>query len=288
MLTIELIMQTIGNDIKTKTAQIILSNLFKSDDTEKLITKAINEICNQVQKIIDDAFMREYIAKTDSISSRISSYILTNDTEMLDELYSDASDMVHQLKRFNSLEGIIAFNSICSLHLIVVKALAEKKSKYYKDLTRLGKEYAQMLISKTPIINEIFSESVSHSRPCDISKPHQSFNGYSIKQDGFKEKYILKLYTYFNDYWKDNAMIYSESEMEIPQFDDQRRLNFLIHSNGGAFLEEATKYPQNKKIFDDFNVKARSERDSYLNMRLDISNKLINTITQACEQYKNL
>ncbi|PFU37212.1 hypothetical protein COK88_31405, partial [Bacillus cereus] len=89
------------------------------------VGRAVEEICNRIQKIIDQAFLDDYVDRCNSIARRLQGYPESQDENILHSIYDDGSDLVDHLTRFDKFEGITALVYICTLHLTDIKALSD-------------------------------------------------------------------------------------------------------------------------------------------------------------------
>ncbi|MEH7284889.1 hypothetical protein [Priestia megaterium] len=263
------------------------SQLFgQQDNTQAIISQAIEEICIRLTKAIDNAFMREYIADTNSIASRLLSYQETKDVDVLVGLFADASDTVQHLRLFDTIESISSCNYISTLHLVIIRALEEHKPNYRETLTRLGKDYAQWSESKAQRIIELTQESVKD--PFYYS--HFSLRrDYAVRDLFGSDNCTISFFTTYDDNWAtpdgDVNRIVQTEPITVPKnlFD-----SVVTPIQLASLTEEGKKDPRIVEAIDNLNKKALEEKSSFLNTRLDVSNGMKNTILNACKKWNNL
>ncbi|HSG30521.1 MAG TPA: hypothetical protein VLB82_03140 [Thermodesulfobacteriota bacterium] len=131
---------------------------------EQLFNNAINEIVNQLGRVIDNAFLREYLADIEHMRSELLTYAETKELRILHENREHASKIVHRLMGFNAQEGLGGFLCAANLHLMVIKALAGHNGDYKKTLQRKCKDYAAWAEHSANLFLERVKTSVS---PCE-------------------------------------------------------------------------------------------------------------------------
>lgn len=252
--------------------------------TEALITNAIKEICERLIKVIDNSFMQEYIADTNSIASRLLAYQETNDLSILDEIFADASDTVQHLRRFDTIESITSCNYISSLHMVTIKALAEYNSGYNETLKRVGKEYAEWSRSTVQRIIDLTNASIEKPFPIFVEAlitPNLA-QSYSVKlsTDNMCQ---LQLLTTYRDYWSSNSLKPLMSEYitifkrVCTESDNKRHLDMSVKDDYN-FLQEIRK----------FNEESEQIVTDILNQRLDVANAMKESILRACDTWDSL
>lgn len=272
----------------------LLTELFsQQNDNSSMITQAIEEICARLTKIIDNAFLREYIADTNSIASRLFSYAQTRDGALLDELFADASDTVHHLRPFDTIESITTCNYVCTLHLTITRALAENNSGYNEVIRTLGRDYAAWSESKVQRIIDLTNESVEEPIFFDNTMmPRYPGIGYSItEQSHSSENYNIVFFTYFINRWgvpetRDYQRIVQIEPISVPKllFSDL----YGIPGRGNTITEEGRRDPRIIAAINSLNERARQEKAAFLEERMVTANRIRDDILRACETWRNL
>ncbi|XER15435.1 hypothetical protein SATMO3_57290 [Sporomusa aerivorans] len=265
----------------TLAREIIRQMFGGQDNTASLVAAAIEEICNRLTKIIDNAFMQEYIADTNSIASRLNAYKDSGDVNILDEIFADASDTVHRLKRFDTIESITTCNYVSTLHLVATQALSEHNSGYRQTLQKLGKDYAEWSQAKSERIIELTRDSVGQLMIGSLSSKNINF-GYGIDAN----QNLIKFHATFLDMWGSPDFsswqyIRSEAVNINPQ-------HYFKDSNEYILNDEGKKDRKILEEFSKFQVYAKKSRDDFFNKRMDVANKLRNTILSACNRWRSL
>jgi len=274
-------------------ASAIVAQLFgEKNDTQALITHAIEEICKRLTKVIDNAFMQEYIADTNSIASRLLAYQETNDLNILDEIFADASNTVHRLRRFDTIESITSCNYISTLHLVATKALAEHNPQYNETLKRLGKEYADWSQSSAQRLIDHTNVSVTEPFP-NMSLYVEIRNDYDYKIiEGSDATDINQIV--FKSLYKDNwapagreALRWVESE-PINVLKSLCRHESIFSFSQLELTESGKKDPVLRNELRELNEKAQQAAKDFLGMRLDASNAMKESILYACNSWHAL
>ncbi|PRR87410.1 hypothetical protein [Bacillus atrophaeus] len=263
-------------------ASEIVAQMFGGrNNTEAIITRAVEEICTRLTKIIDNAFMEHYISITNSLASRLLTYQETNDLNLLDEIIADASDNYHNLKRFDTIESITSCNYVCTLHLVAAKASAEHNPGYSETIKRLGKEYAAWSQSTAHRLNDLTNASVDEPFVPGLDRPS---SGYTIKEFHLSSQNQLIFHTSYRDHWSYPDLKYVQSDpIPIPK-------EFCIkESTLEIFLtNEAKNDPKIKDALKNFYEKSKQSKMEFLGSRLDVSNAMVNSIHYACNSWNNL
>ncbi|AGF56484.1 hypothetical protein B0P06_005247 [Clostridium saccharoperbutylacetonicum] len=265
-------------------AGTLISMLFnRNSNTETMITAAVEEICNRITKAIDVAFMNEYIADTNSIANRLSAFNDSKDKDILDELFADASDTVQRLKRFNTIEGILAFNYICTLHLIIIQALSEYNIGYKETLSRTGKEYSELSKSKSDIIVNLTRDSID-----PINFEGLDHGGYTIEthtRGAFTEYATIKFDARFLDRWENSPHVITSDPFELTN-------PMMYYAEGFPSRLLLTPSAQRDTSIinkhSEFIIKAQKEWESYLDNKLVFPRRIESTILSACKKWESL
>ncbi|EEH97758.1 hypothetical protein PMY56_16035 [Clostridium tertium] len=287
-----------GGNIQEKVASEIISQIFKDkNDFGEIVSEAVEEVCKRIIKAIDNAFMKEYIAGTNSVATLLWAYNETKDKNTrevninkLSDLHSESTHLMDNLKRFDELEGIFACFYISNLNIICIKALSEYNSDYNKVLVRIGKEYAEWAEKASKRIIELTEESVggiysfslnSTTNPPDIGNV---YSGYFIKKIDILNIVILQFYTCYEDKWevsknfeKRHKFILSEEiKLDVLHYYEDFR-NLYLTKIGEDSLKE--KYIN-------FFEQAKDYRNEFLQSRLSYINSLNLTISKSCYSWR--
>ncbi len=95
-----------GGNIQEKVASEIISQIFKDkNDFGEIVSEAVEEVCKRIIKAIDNAFMKEYIAGTNSVATLLWAYNETKDKNTrevninkLSDLHSESTHLMDNLK----------------------------------------------------------------------------------------------------------------------------------------------------------------------------------------------
>lgn len=258
-----------GGNIQEKVASEIISQIFKDkNDFGEIVSEAVEEVCKRIIKAIDNAFMKEYIAGTNSVATLLWAYNETKDK--------------------NTRE--VNINKLSNLNSICIKALSEYNSDYNKVLVRIGKEYAEWAEKASKRIIELTEESVggiysfslnSTTNPPDIGNV---YSGYFIKKIDILNIVILQFYTCYEDKWevsknfeKRHKFILSEEiKLDVLHYYEDFR-NLYLTKIGEDSLKE--KYIN-------FFEQAKDYRNEFLQSRLSYINSLNLTISKSCYSWR--
>lgn len=260
----------------------------RRNENEQLIRQAIEEICERIKKIVDQAFLEEYIADCNSIAKRLPTYNETNDPEILHSIFDEGANLIERLKRFDTIESITTINCMSTLHLTAIKALSEHSSEFsgYKEtLKRYGKDYADWSESHSERLVELTKESVgepNYSPSSYIIEPHRSStNGFSNP--------TLKYHFYFIDNWDlhTNTTLhhYMSHQIELTDLGWWRTIG-TINPN-----YELTEQGLHAPVIQNGYLEARKAimemREAFLQERLDVANTMKKTILSSCETWRS-
>lgn len=260
------------------------------NNTEKLITEAIEEICARLTIIIDNAFMKQSIADTNSLASRLLAYLESNDINSLDEIFANASDTVHRLRLFDTIESITACNYVSTIHLVATKALAEHNPGYNETLKRLGKSYAEW--SESTVHRFDSKKTVKEPIYCSTSFSSNIYHGYYIKESSQSTvDNQLVFYTHYQDEWGNTPQdIWRRVEAEPINVAKSLCIKELQSPFPDLFQIRLTKEGINDKTIEServkFNEKALQTQKDFLGKRVDVSNATMESILYACNAWK--
>ncbi|HDR7689974.1 TPA: hypothetical protein QCX85_005539, partial [Bacillus toyonensis] len=69
-----------ASSLGSSIGKAIISEMFPSEDSaQEAVKQAVEEICDRVKKIIDQAFLDHYVANCDSIARRLQGYPESSD-----------------------------------------------------------------------------------------------------------------------------------------------------------------------------------------------------------------
>ncbi|TBX84271.1 hypothetical protein E0M29_27255 [Bacillus cereus] len=128
-----------------------LKKYFDKDqiNLEVLFQNAINEICNRIEEIINEAFLNQYLSDCDFLSDQFVIYSNSSSTTVLNKIQERSSELVN---RFNGLgyKGIGGFFIAANMHLLSLRALDNKENtKYFcEKYIDMGKEFNEQLDSR--------------------------------------------------------------------------------------------------------------------------------------------
>lgn len=275
-------------------ASAIISEMFgHKENTQELITQAIEEICERMTKIVDNAFMQEYIADTNSIASRLAAFEDSNDVTILDELFADASDTVHHLRRFDTIESITACNYISTIHLVIIQAMSEHNSGYRETLSRTGKEYAEWSKSKAGRIGELTKDSMDQAWPYILYNGPLSHQNHVIRTESAGERIYLVFRSIQPDKWTSSPTIFDSEPIILKDKNLNIDLTRYLDIDPLGF----GKYTVNASINEDMNIKEKVrifneelslKSQHYMNERITVSDAIESTILEACDKWNDM
>ncbi|PEW37194.1 hypothetical protein CN444_29875 [Bacillus thuringiensis] len=256
--------------------------------------QAVDEICNRVNKIVDQAFLREYVADCNSIASRLAAYPDSHDVTILQTIFNEGSNLIYRLRGFDTFEGITAVNYISTLHLIAVKALSEHSpefSGYRETLNRLGKEYADWCESHSERLNDFVRASVS-----DISRnpflKGSSTEPYEIDIKSSDSDIPTLYFGYvFYDLWhngEDQSIHHYSLKFELIDRKWYDWESYKTVSSNVTLNEVGKKNPSFLKASKKAYNEASDLRNAFLNDRLSITNDMKESILSNCRVWKSL
>ncbi|PFO65949.1 hypothetical protein COJ83_18340 [Bacillus cereus] len=263
----------------------IISEMFPSEDSAtEAVGRAVEEICNRIQKIIDQAFLDDYVDRCNSIARRLQGYPESQDENILHSIYDDGSDLVDHLTRFDKFEGITALVYICTLHLTDIKALSDIIPGYKTTLSRCGKEYADLCEPRSDRLVDFTNGSVGeamfgNSGNYDVITAPTTSNSYPT----------LKYRFYFVDEWDENL----DTRAHIYDSDPILLTDSLWYTESPGtprykLTEAGRNAPSIQRIYADAISDIQSQRDNFLNVRLDVANSMRENIRTACDEWRKL
>ncbi|MCS6595307.1 hypothetical protein [Bacillus cereus] len=131
-------------------AVALIKHLFikeEADQTGDLFKEAVEQICNYINKAIDEAFIREYLADTDNVKEQLKYFAGSNgkNIKLIEDIQLEASKLVQRFYKLGDI-AIGALEVACSLHLVILKTLANDNPDNWKvPFETSTKEYAEML-----------------------------------------------------------------------------------------------------------------------------------------------
>ncbi|QPW51607.1 hypothetical protein G9298_28460 (plasmid) [Bacillus thuringiensis] len=131
-------------------AVALIKHLFfneESDHSADLFKEAVEQICNHINKVIDEAFIREYLSDTNNVKRQLKYFADSSgqNITLIEDIQLEASRLV---ERFYDLgdKTVGALELACSLHLVILKTLATHNPDFWKlSFETTTKEYAEML-----------------------------------------------------------------------------------------------------------------------------------------------
>ncbi|MEB9368831.1 hypothetical protein P4J04_19260 [Bacillus cereus] len=290
------IMEAGASGFGSSVAEVVIRGMFPdSNNTEKLLGQAVGEVCDRVKKIVDQAFINEYVADCNSIASRLAAYPNSRDVTILQSIFNEGSNLIYRLRNFDTFESIVTENYICTLHLMAVKALSEYKDEQhdysgYKDtLKRLGREYADWCEPRSEQLNDFARASVS-GVGYDPSNSISPFEPYKISSKR-SDSEIPKLYFayVFYDLWHTGeeqcrhgySLKFELTNSEWYYWEHFGMWNVTLN-------EEGKKAPEFIQASQKAYKEANDLRNDFLNDRLSITNAMVESILSACKTWKNL
>ncbi|QEL71765.1 MULTISPECIES: hypothetical protein [unclassified Bacillus cereus group] len=290
------IMEAGASGFGSSVAEVVIKGMFPdSNNTEKLLSQAVGEICDRVKKVVDQAFINEYVADCNSIASRLAAYPDSRDVTILQSVFNEGSNLIYRLRNFDTFESIVTENYICTLHLMAVKALSEYKDEQhdysgYKDtLKRLGREYADWCEPRSERLNDFARVSVSgvthspffaksDSEPYMISPKHSDSD---IPKLSFA--YV------FYDLWhtgEDQSLHNYSLTFELTNPKWYYWEHFGMWSV--TLNEEGKKAPEFIQASQKAYKEATDLRNDFLNDRLNITNAMKESVLSACKTWRKL
>ncbi|PEO25778.1 hypothetical protein [Bacillus toyonensis] len=284
------IMEIGAEALGSSMGKAIINKIYSSErrnENEQLIRQAIEEICERIKKIVDQAFLEEYIADCNSIAKRLPAYNETNDPEILHSIFDEGANLIERLKRFDTIESITTINCMSTLHLTAIKALSEHSNEFsgYKEtLKRYGKDYADWSESHSERLIELTKASVgeayiwSNSFIIEPPRDRNNHNSYPT----------LKYHFHFIDNW-------DFSPLKVHHyFSNQIQLtDFSWWTVGGTFNRdyELTEQGLHAPVIQNGYPEARKAmtemREAFLQERLDFANTMKETILSSCETWRS-
>ncbi|PFZ52845.1 hypothetical protein COL68_25870 [Bacillus wiedmannii] len=290
------IMEAGASGFGSSVAEVVIRGMFPdSNNTERLLSQAVGEICDRVKKIVDQAFINEYVADCNSIASRLAAYPDSRDVTILQSIFNEGSNLIYRLRNFDTFESIVTENYICTLHLMAVKALSEYKDEQhdfsgYKDtLKRLGREYADWCEPRSEQLNDFARASVGNLRSSFLSLGVRE--GYFIKEiSSFSDVPELCFSYMFSDNWHvsdENIWKYYSSETlkltDRSWYDLQKVVGYKV-----TLTEKGKSAREFLEAYNKAHTEATQFRNDFLNDRLSITNAMKESILSACKTWRNL
>ncbi|OMF72499.1 hypothetical protein BK143_09530 [Paenibacillus peoriae] len=258
-----------------KAAELIIGELIAGLNEDSLKV-SIEEICREIRKTIDNAFLQEYLADSRSIISRCIDFSDTKEFSILDELYADASDTIEHLKRFDAIEHNLATIQVMAIRLLIVRCYIDKNREFIKVLTRLGIEYAQWAEPVAQKIYDYANNSItlpggSGGMDSNIRKIYDAHSW--SKPDGCDRNEVCVEFSYWSvDVWEKEWYRYGHAFYK-PK--DQR------------FDKEDEKDPQYIQAQNKAKKDAEDKRQQIINERINLVNPLCESIRSTCQIWKN-
>ncbi|PEI83407.1 hypothetical protein [Bacillus toyonensis] len=290
------IMEAGASGLGSSVAEEVIKGMFSNNNnTEQLLIQAVGEVCDRVKKIVDQAFIKEYVADCNSIASRLAAYPGSKDVTILQRIYDEGSNLVYRLRNFDTFESITTENYICTLHLMTVKALSEYKDKDkdfsgYKDtLKRLGREYADWCEPRSERLNDFARASVGDLQSSSLSVGVRE--GYFIKDiSTFSDIPELYFSYMFSDEWyvSDETMwkVYSSEGLKLTDrswYNLQQVVFYKV-----TLTEKGKSAREFLEAYNKAHTKATQFRNDFLNERLSTTNAMKESILSACKTWRNL
>lgn len=258
-----------------RAAELIVSELISRlrGDSMKV---SIEEICREIKRIVDNAFLEEYLADTRSIISRFITFSETKEFSILDELYADASNTIERLKRFDAIEHNIATIQAMAINLLIVRSYIDVNQDFKTVLNRLGREYAEWA---EPVAQKIYDyannsitppggfggmssnirkiydvHSISRPAECDGNNVCVEFN-YSVS-DSWEGRW----YRWGHTFYKPQSLVFSKEDEKDPKY---------IQAHDKAKKD------------------AEDKRQQVINERINLVNPMRHSILSSCEVWRN-
>lgn len=165
------IAQGIVNKIGEEVAGQIIDKVLGREDVNYpgLFQEAITEIIKNVEKVIDDAldeeFIQQYIETCNFIKRQLVLYQQTQDEGLIKDMQLKSGEVAEHLYG----KGIKAFGGLlvaCNLHLLSLRALAEKKPEWRKGLLDHFALYAGWIEEMGRKYWDVMSRKVSAGCEC--------------------------------------------------------------------------------------------------------------------------
>ncbi|MGA5680819.1 hypothetical protein ACPCHR_24460 [Bacillus bombysepticus] len=291
------IMEAGASGFGSSVAEVVIKGMFPdSNNTEKLLSQAVGEVCDRVKKIVDQAFINEYVADCNSIASRLAAFPDSRDVTILQSIFNEGSNLIYRLRNFDTFESIATENYICTLHLMDVKALSEYKDKNkdfsgYKDtLKRLGREYADWCEPRSERLNDFARASISGvthspflaksaSEPYKISPKHSDYDLDIPK--------LIFAYVFYDLWQLDEVKSVHSYFLEIP-LTNPSWYSYDGRTGEVTLTERGKKSPEFLEASQKAYKEATNLRNDFLNDRLSITNAMKASILSACKTWRNL
>lgn len=276
---------SLGSSIGTA----IINEMFSttSDGAREAVQQALEEVCDRIKKIIDEAFLNQYIASCGTVAYLLKAYADSCEVKctegLLIDLFTKASDLVNQLKRFDTFESLTALLYICTLHLTAIKALSDINSGYKITLSDTGHDYASLC---EPIGDRLveFTEASVGEAMFDISSSYLIFTDPTPSNPYL----TLKFRFYFVDEWDENP----DTRVHMYDSDPPISLTESLWYKKEGTQYELTELGKNAPPIQSAYLVARNDiqtaRDNFLNDRLEVSKKMRENILSACAEWGKL
>ncbi|MDF2651331.1 MAG: hypothetical protein K0Q73_7136 [Paenibacillus sp.] len=144
------IAQAVIKKIAEEVAEPIIKDLLGKEDInfKKLLRSSIDEILSNLKSTIDDALDEEFIVQYIGICEFIKRQLILYEQTKDENLIKDMQIMSGQVTQLLYDKGIKAFGGLlvaCNLHLLSLRALAEKKPEWRQGLVDHFTTYANWI-----------------------------------------------------------------------------------------------------------------------------------------------
>lgn len=154
----------VSNLFNVQVAIEIIKVIIAQNQEKKKFEALVGDICNRVEKIIDNAFLREYEADLRALQDLVEDYSRSNDVNILDELQVLSRTLYQRFTDFSNFEGILLAIHAATLYMIVLKSKAEHNSSERDNLIHRGNELSPWLKNKADILYNYLEKSLPS--PC--------------------------------------------------------------------------------------------------------------------------
>ena len=154
-------------EIGSEVAKPVIKDVLGKNDIEyePLILDSLHNIEEAVRATIETAVITEYISDCDYIRDQLKTYEETDDMNTLHEMQDRSNQIAHRLYG----QGIQGFGGLlvaCNLHLLSLRGIAEKETRYRTTLQRKFEEYADWIEEVANAYSERYSTRISTACTC--------------------------------------------------------------------------------------------------------------------------
>ncbi|WP_144467429.1 hypothetical protein [Bacillus toyonensis] len=123
----------------------LISNQFnpQQSNMELMFKNAIEEVCQRVNEIVEDNFLRQYLSDCKAISNQLYIYGQTQDRTIIENVQIESSRLAMRLSDLGQ-KAAGGFFMASNFHLISLRSLSSIDSSYSQTLREFTKRYYNM------------------------------------------------------------------------------------------------------------------------------------------------